>query len=1328
MKMLKFIGLVVGFHAFEGVASTPMVIWLKTSEESKSPYRHIPKKSGLVKRLLLERTGSGTKDLPIEIDFSKEELRKIEEYFVESIDDESIIEGLLENPDVTEEKLVNLIKASHSLEIGGLLEFAIKEFLKRAKENLPMFTDANFPGRLGFSPGVERSIIRLVHTKDELGMLKSLLYRELSCVVKPSIIQSSPSRNFLAVFSADSPICEIWDTRAEKRNSFLLSKPVVNGFFDQQGLVFIGYTDDAVFLFEGVSGKKEVIEMGRYFGTNSLRKISCIGVSNDCRYCAVGYDDQVALIRIADKNVQVLKASKSLEGRAESLTFSRDGTRVLELRSLGTTRLWDLEAGECTVLLENDARGEAIKCIADGYQRFFAIDSDGVASSWVYNQTSKDLDKTLLTPVGGRALGFDSNVKKLFMATGESGARVLNMTLKSHEEIPSSDFFKQGLFHPHNNKTLIALTQNGNTGKHSISIWEDAGVQELIARIPLDIQIPRHIGITGDGNNIFIAGDIPEIRLLSYFDENLHRYLTDGVNLEQSLGLWVMRKSLQAQGVSEPIASVNNNNNAAKLLYNDPSKAACLQRIYETLDHTIIGKGLSTFDEAGVLGFSNKTNAFEYFSALAKTAGSVEVRAAALLIIGNLYFEGLGVKKDYRLAEEKYEAADILGCDWVSAVTHLKRGDIALTKGEFSSAENFYTRAATQRNYLRIAAMAQCKIGKMCYNGLADQEKNCPKCKEPNLRPQVGELGRVVVACNTYGCTFSVQPQPHYEEAWEWYRKALDQDFCPASRATARRWLGESYLWNLPSFSRDLKKARDFFEAAARQDDSLAARAEAELRLALMCFYGYGEKSDFGKTLAMFEQLANQTDSKEAQAAAWRWIGQIYYRGLGVQPDFDKAAECFGKAVSQNYCVRSRAEAEVWLGEMYCLGKGLAFNLFEARRSFERAYKQSYSLWAKTVAAYWLGKLAADNYTISKKDSEGGKSKNTLDITLSYYEEAISSELVCPFSCAKACFELGVMHAVGFGVEADHDKSTTYFLKAKNFFKNPTRVDLCSREEAVDYLRRIKEIEEDNRKELPSMYKLELKGIVGKVPMPLLNVLRYVQNPQAVAEFGLSIPKGILMYGPPGTGKTAIARALADALGGGFIAKSGTEFVTKFQGSGSESVNDLFKEARELAVKTGRLVVIFIDEIDLIAPDRSSFAFSGGGYQETVNALLTNMDGFKRESNIIVLASTNKIDLLDPAILRPGRFDYKVEISYPDEGDRVKILMLYLGPSERKLEKPVEEIAVLLAEQTENWSPAELKDIIEKAKNDAFSKGLTTISQECIMASYEAIKAIKSKK
>ena len=205
----------------------------------------------------------------------------------------------------------------------------------------------------------------------------------------------------------------------------------------------------------------------------------------------------------------------------------------------------------------------------------------------------------------------------------------------------------------------------------------------------------------------------------------------------------------------------------------------------------------------------------------------------------------------------------------------------------------------------------------------------------------------------------------------------------------------------------------------------------------------------------------------------------------------------------------------------------------------------------------------------------------------------------------------------------------------------------------------------------------------------LEEVVDFLKNPQKYTSVGARIPKGMLLVGPPGTGKTLLAKAVAGEAGVPFFSISGSDFVEMFVGVGASRVRDLFEEAKKNAP-----CIVFIDEIDAVARRRGTGM--GGGYDEreqTLNQLLVEMDGFGVNEGIIVMAATNRVDILDPAILRPGRFDRKVAVGRPDVKGREEILKVH------SKEKPLSEDVDLrrVAQTTAGFTGADLENLMNEA-------------------------------
>jgi cell division protease FtsH len=227
-------------------------------------------------------------------------------------------------------------------------------------------------------------------------------------------------------------------------------------------------------------------------------------------------------------------------------------------------------------------------------------------------------------------------------------------------------------------------------------------------------------------------------------------------------------------------------------------------------------------------------------------------------------------------------------------------------------------------------------------------------------------------------------------------------------------------------------------------------------------------------------------------------------------------------------------------------------------------------------------------------------------------------------------------------------------------------------------------------------------------------IISYQKNNSHYTRLGAVLPKGILLEGPPGVGKTYLAKAIASETKSSFFSVSGSEFIERYVGVGASRVRDLFKLARANSPS-----IIFIDEIDAIGGKRS-----GGGdgsykeHDQTLNQLLTEMDGFKDNFQIMVLAATNRKDMLDPALLRPGRFDRHIHISLPDKYSREQILQLYLEEKKRR-EKSIN--ITTIAELTDGFSGADLKNLINEAAILTARRGGDKITSSDITSAMEKL-------
>jgi cell division protease FtsH len=255
----------------------------------------------------------------------------------------------------------------------------------------------------------------------------------------------------------------------------------------------------------------------------------------------------------------------------------------------------------------------------------------------------------------------------------------------------------------------------------------------------------------------------------------------------------------------------------------------------------------------------------------------------------------------------------------------------------------------------------------------------------------------------------------------------------------------------------------------------------------------------------------------------------------------------------------------------------------------------------------------------------------------------------------------------------------------------------------------------DSNKSKKTSPSITLDQVAGNVEAKLMvdDIIQFIKEPEKYAAVGARMPKGLLLYGPPGTGKTLMAKAIAGEANVPFYAMSGSDFVQMYVGVGASRIRNLFQKA-----KKSEKAVIFIDEIDAIGKKRArNVSASNDERDQTLNALLTEMSGFHENAGIVVIGATNRLDTLDEALLRPGRFDRQIEIGLPDVNSRKKILSLYVN------KKPVADDVDLdaLAKSTVYFSGAMLENLINEAAINAANDKKSVIENSHIEKAFYTV-------
>lgn len=251
--------------------------------------------------------------------------------------------------------------------------------------------------------------------------------------------------------------------------------------------------------------------------------------------------------------------------------------------------------------------------------------------------------------------------------------------------------------------------------------------------------------------------------------------------------------------------------------------------------------------------------------------------------------------------------------------------------------------------------------------------------------------------------------------------------------------------------------------------------------------------------------------------------------------------------------------------------------------------------------------------------------------------------------------------------------------------------------------------------------KFNFSNLAGTVSEEVKEIADFIKDAQKYAAMGARMPKGILLYGPPGTGKTSLARALAGETQAAFFAASGSQFIEMYVGVGPSRIRELFTKARTALANGAPAAIIFIDEIDAIGGKRE---FEGSSeYRNTLNELLAQLDGFNKDEHIFIIAATNNVNMLDAALIRPGRFDRHIKIDLPNEADRQAILIHFIEKTQHQVSlKTLEKVA----HDTHQFSPPELENMINECAIMIVRQKRTHITDADVLA--QAAKMIEQKR
>lgn len=983
MKRHLFLSGVLSVHCiFFSFPAEEQVVVIQTNDDEVSFPEKVTERSGFIQKK--REQGYGLEEAPIQLPFcDKALLQTVEEYLGYTPAQAKIALKFAD-----ENKRVALIKVFHKLELENLLKIATNVFLEKvisADSPLTYFGDPNFPAKLGFSADLERTMVKMIPTPENLSFARSLLYEEIHSSGPSSLLISSPFGPFLVALNPAAGIGELWDLRSKKHQAWAFipgthcTNEGTSAAFIAEDILLMA-TDDSLVIYKPFLQSHRTIRLLDEEGSPLEGPISCFAVSEDSLHCAVSCNGDIGIVHLPTGRLRhVTSKADRKKGKVLALTFSKDGKCILQIRSNNTSlRIWDTLAGKQT---EIECNEQPVRSFAAISGAFYFQDTKGHMHYVGANDS--------LSLAWERCLCFDREMKRVLSFSPDSNQTLISSELSVHSSdakayesktvinLEDSDKILDAQYHPKVDGIIFAIVQcDIGFGVKICRQRGSAFYLERFLELPDEFKNecgrPRFFGITGDGTSLYIANDEDtglRIRLLKYFDTSIDEYLTEKISLGQALAV---QKILQLRKMMSEGEDSKESILAGVLL----------QRIYHSLDFNILGRGLSDLNEVDMLAFgkmeyAQENSALEFyfllllFPELMETEPNSHVtKDAAMLEHGKLISPRgrLVTKKGIELlgqaAVEK--SNELLGqaaaseVGWVAAAANLRLGEISYNEAEYDKAYNYFMLAQQQNAHMSVWMQASYRLAQMHFKGLipGQEPRTCERCQTKLIFDGANRPNRPILKCPTLVCYFERVPPRDLAKAWEYFELVAQtrEGYDRITQALAQRWLAERYFWDSEGYEQDSEKAEKLFTAVAQQEYSLEAQAEARLRLAIRAFHGFSDEIELLKVLVELEALATQKDSLVARAEAQRWLGQIYCIGCYniVKRDCVKARRYLNKAAKQTNCLRSQAEAYALLGEIFLKGDGVRYDEKKAYSYCMKAYSQDESELAKVAGAYGL--------------------------------------------------------------------------------------------------------------------------------------------------------------------------------------------------------------------------------------------------------------------------------------------------------------------------------------------------------------------------------------